>query len=318
MHLCRHTLMILGVLWATSLASAQASSLCVSASDNTAYDNGVGMGTSVLLAIQLQAPTPLSVTRLEVWTGEQNGTNSLGIWSHDATRNLPAANLGTAQWNVGQVNGWQGAVLPSIQVPAGTFWLVWGPSPVGGQATVERAGTPAFPAPGAQFYRASRDGGQTWGQLYRDHLWKFRVRCGGRPGAYEVFGGNCRGVGAYRPILGFNDAPTLGQTMEVNLEGAPSSTPAVLAIGDSATSWLGLGLPLDLGPYGAPGCNLLCSALVTVAVQTTGGMAGLPLTLPTNPALVGAPIFNQWWVANPTASSLGLVFSNGGRGVIGN
>ena len=307
----------IALLLLTSLVSAQASSLCVFAADNAVYDTNVSTGGPALLALQVQAPAPLTITRLEVWTGEMVGTCTLGVWSHNAAVNLPGTNLGTGQWSMGQVNGWQGAQVPSIQVPAGMFWLVWGP-PRGAQSTVAVVGTPTVPAPGAQYYRTSFDGGQTWSQLFRDHLWKFRVRCGGSPGAYEVFGGNCRGVGAYRPILGFNDVPTLGQAMEVNVIGAPPVTTALLSIGHSSTSWYGVGLPLDLGPFGATGCTLLCSALDFIVVQTTGGTAGVPLTVPMDQALLGAAVFNQWWVVNLTATPLGLVFSNGGRGVIGN
>jgi hypothetical protein len=309
------------LLLLASIAPAQSSSLCVAVSDNAVYDNGISMGGPLLLAIQLQTTAPLNATRLEVWTGELTGASSVGIWTHDPATNLPGVNLGTGQWNMGQVNGWQGARLPAaVAVPAGTYWFVWG-NPGGGQASVEIGGTPNAPAPGAQLYRASFDGGQSWNggaAGFRSHLWKLRVRCGGSPGSYEVFGSGCRGSGRNTPILGFSDAPTLGRTMEVNLSGAPTSTAAYLAIGDSSQTWLGLPLPLDLSPFGAAPCTLLCSAVTFLGVQTTNGTAGVGLSVPIDPALLGAPFFNQWWVASPTATALGFVFSNGGRGVVGN
>jgi hypothetical protein len=303
-----------------ALANAQGSTLCEFSSDNAVFDDGVSMGgPNLLLAIKLTATANLAVTRLEVFTGEATGTNTLGLWNHDPVTNMPLANLGTGAWSMSRANGWQGATLPPLAIASGQiFWLVWGPIN-GAQATVEMRGSPV--APGAQFYRGSFDAGQTWtggANGFLSHLWKYRILCGGAPGSYESFGASCAGSGRRTPSLGFSGVPSINQPMAVTVTSALPSTAALLSIGSSDTQWLGLGLPFDLTPYGATNCRIWCNVLDFLVAQTDAqGNGGVTVQVPPDRSLLGARLFNQWWVLDPTANPLMLVFTNGGKGVIG-
>ncbi len=291
------------------------SSICHSVSDNTVYDNGTSMGgPNLWLAIRAQAPIALSATRVEIWTGERTGTNSIGLWTHDAVNNRPATNLGTAAWSMSAINAWQGATLSSpVTIPANTtFWVVWAPIN-SAQASIQTN------TGGAMTYRGSFDGGQTWsGPFTSGPIWKFRIYCGGTPGHYEVFGSGCAGATRRTPALGFFGIPTIGRNMSLMLQNGLGGGNAFLVVGISDTFWNGTGLPFDLTGAGAPGCRVLASLEMVVGVPIDPtGETNLTLPIPPNAALVGAPFFDQWFVLDPAANPLQLLVSNGGRGRIG-
>jgi hypothetical protein len=273
-------------------------------------------GPNLLLGIKARSPsTPLVATRAEIWTGEQAGVNTIGLWSHDAANNQPRASLGSASWSMSRINGWQGATFaaPIVILPNTDFWLVWAPIN-GAQASIQ-----INVYPGGPTYRGSFNGGQSWNGPFNDILWKLRIHCGGSPGHYEVYGANCAGATRRRPELGFFDVPTIGRSTVLALtQGTPSGN-AFLAIGGSDASWGAIPLPLDLTPFGAATCRLLCS--LDLAVPTpldVNGQANLPLSIPGDPSLVGRAFFNQWLVVDPAANALQMLLSNGGKARIGN
>ena len=85
-----------------------------------------------------------------------------------------------------------------------------------------------------------------------------------------------------------------------------------LIVGASNTLWAGASLPLDLTPFGAPGCTLLTGLnLLLPAATDASGNAALTLPIPNNPALIGLQVFFQWQVFDPSQNALGVVFSDG-------
>ncbi len=303
------------LLCALSTLTAQ-SSICHSLSNNTVFDNNTSMGgPGILVGIRQHAAAQLVATRAEIWTGEQSGTNSIGIWSHDAVNDRPLANLGSASWSMSPVNGWQGATFASpVTIPAnGDFWLVWAPIR-NAQSSIQTT-----PFVGGPTYRASLDNGQNWNGPFTNTLWKLRIFCGGRPGHYEVFGTGCVGSNRQRPVLGFFNVPTIGQSTVFMLDKARGSSSAALVIGASNTIWGAAPLPFDMTGLGAPTCNLLASLDLLVSTPTdVTGQANLPITVPGVTALVGRLLYNQWLVLDPGANALQIVVSGGGRAVIGN
>ena len=299
-------------------AALAAQGPCHAEFDGPVFDDGVSMGgPNLLLGIKLKSPsTVLVVTRLEVFTGEGSGVNSLDLYSHDTANNRPLATLGGGTWTMTTVNSWQGcnSTTPIVVLPSTDLWFVWGPRN-GAQASVQARG----PAPGAQSYRGSFDNGQTWNGPFMGHQWKLRLWCAGQQQAsYVLFGSGCTTSANQVASLKASTLPVVGQAMQIDMAGfAGSGRQLLLAVGFDNTMWGALRLPLRLDPYGAPGCQLLTDYRV-VLNATTGalGTASLPIPIPNDPTLVGLVFFNQFAAAD-TANALGIVTSNGGQATIG-
>jgi hypothetical protein len=136
------------------------------------------------------------------------------------------------------------------------------------------------------------------------------------PALYGPFGQGCAGS-AGTPLLGARSLPWLGETMTLTVQSVPQGAAVFVTLGFSRTSWLGIPLPLDLTPAGAPGCRLNTSLALLLAAPSQGGVATLQLPLPADPALLGGQFFDQALVFDPPANALGLAFSNGGEGTVG-
>ncbi len=280
--------------------------------DNLVYSNGSSMGgPNLLLAVKTTIPTSFVASRVEWFTGERAGPNTVSIWSHDAVGNQPLAQLASGAWQMGYTNTWQGAPLttPLPLAANDTVWVVWGPQN-GAQSSVQA------PTGGTQPYRSSFDGGGTWGGPYQGVVWKFRI-WSGPAGHYESYGAGCSGSAGV-PRLSWFGLPMAGTSWNVQLSRAPGSTVALLAVGDSDTVAGALPLPFSLAALGAPACSLLTSFPVTLAIPTdVTGESVLTLALPANPAIIGLPLFNQWFVLDTPANAFGFTLSNGGKATVG-
>lgn len=121
------------------------------------------------------------------------------------------------------------------------------------------------------------------------------------------------------PHLYSDDTPQIGNTFRVRVNQCLPSSVALLLFGSSATTWNGVPLPFDLGPYGAPGCSLLVENLISSALVTNpAGATNLQYTLPYNIYVLGQSFYNQAFVFDPAANAFGFVASNAGHGVFGN
>jgi Domain of unknown function (DUF4082) len=158
-----------------------AQTVCYAENDGNNYNDLVSMGgPNLILGVQFTVPSNLTVTRMEIFTGEGSGTNGLAIWSHNPATNTPLAQLsGTASWSMSNTDSWQGADLGTpYAITAGTtYWLGWA-CINGSQCSVD---VPM--ATLGQFYSGSFDGGQSWSGPFQfnDRHWKFRLygNCGG-------------------------------------------------------------------------------------------------------------------------------------------
>ena len=154
----------------------EAQAPCYAENGGDDFNDLVSMGgPSLLLAIKFAAPNDMTVTSMEVFTGEQMGTNTLGIWSHNAVLNRPEVVLSFGMWDMDSMNSWQGPPLPScVSLSSGQiYWVVWGPQNFS-QASVD------LPmATLGQEYRGSFDGGMSWSGPFQsnDDHWKFRLYC---------------------------------------------------------------------------------------------------------------------------------------------
>lgn len=131
-----------------------------------------------------------------------------------------------------------------------------------------------------------------------------------REGAQIPFGNGCRSGNFVTPVASTQQIPSPGATWTHQISNAAAQTLAGLVIGSSRTVWAApggaLALPLDLGPLlNAPGCYLLTDPAVTLWVFTVGSpgaaSATLPLSMPPTTELIGASLFSQWVVLDPSA-----------------
>ncbi len=126
------------------------------------------------------------------------------------------------------------------------------------------------------------------------------------------------GLQSRKPVLHGLGTPQLGSSFQVSLIHAKAGATAVLAHGNSNTTWGNSALPLDFTPFGAPGCTGLTDMAVMLPMLTNkAGQAGFTYTIPLDPTLTGVRWFNQWLIIDPSVNSLGIVTTNGTSMLIG-
>jgi hypothetical protein len=197
----------------------------------TAFNNNIFMGGPVV-AIAWTPTATLTVSRVEVFTGESTAPIALAIWSDNGgSPSKPLANLGdTGYFNLPTaVNSWQGADLSApVTVNAATkYWVVFDPS--GGEQAPVQNGT-------GQQYWGSYSGSITsvasssWFGPFssNDHAWKFRVFCCMKPPS---------GMVAWYPfdeslsVLSASELVHLNNGIHQPVIGGPTATPAVVSNG---------------------------------------------------------------------------------------
>ena len=153
---------------------------------------------------------------------------------------------------------------------------------------------------------------------FLDDTWEL-----GLPGPAGSSAAMTYGVGCGDPALTLTPValapPVLGSTAQVVLSEIPSSL-AFMALGWSDSTFGSFSLPLDLGSYGMPGCDLLQSTEhAAIAVTwTTPTTATYSLPLPNWSSLIGVRLYLQGWANAPGANTASVIVSNGVAWVIGN
>ncbi len=123
-----------------------------------------------------------------------------------------------------------------------------------------------------------------------DDTWEL----GGGGATYRTFGTGCIGGNGFAPALVPQVMPALGATTVVDVTRLPAGGGLVfLAAGLSDTTWLGVPLPVDLGPIGLTGCRGYTSVDAGIALTHTNGTATWSLAVPANPALAGFVMYLQ-------------------------
>ncbi len=82
------------------------------------------------------------------------------------------------------------------------------------------------------------------------------------------FGSGCATKGANLPHLALVGMPVVGRGFRLEIRTGQPRARCLLFLGGSNTTWQGQKLPLDLGPNGFAGCQLLVSPDFTVAFLT--------------------------------------------------
>jgi hypothetical protein len=236
-------------------------------------DNRSMGGPNLLLGMQFTALSSEIISRLEIFTGERTGTNSLALWTHNAGMNQPGTLIASGTWPMVSANSWQGVNLPLGGVPivmGTTYWLVWGP------INSSQASWDDQPGAAQTVYRGSFDGGTTWNGPFNGG-WKFRLFA---PRAITLTGtpqpGNTINLGLLMP----KDAG-LNYVMAASF----SSVPGIPLAPD--------GRPIPLMP---DAMMLLSLSAPAIFVSFSGvldpmGAAAAQIVFPPVPALTGLSFF---------------------------
>ncbi|MBL8896202.1 MAG: hypothetical protein JNM84_01180 [Planctomycetes bacterium] len=129
----------------------------------------------------------------------------------------------------------------------------------------------------------------------------------------ETFGSACGGAsGTPRFLYPSWQRPWLGEVLSLRAANLPASATLVtLFYGLRRDAWGSIALPLDLGPAGLPGCELLVALDAVQTLPANQGSASWAVTVPNVPQLLGAEVFEQLAAFDPTANPGGAVLSDG-------
>ncbi|MEO0477851.1 MAG: S8 family serine peptidase [Planctomycetota bacterium] len=117
------------------------------------------------------------------------------------------------------------------------------------------------------------------------------------------------GVGAMprTPEFRISGVPVPGATLTRTVRQGPTNGAALVltAFDDPATD--PLGFPIELSPFGAPGCALQINAAVTESLPLDlEGRGRIDFELPASSALAGVELFQQVVLLDPLANTLGI------------
>lgn len=119
------------------------------------------------------------------------------------------------------------------------------------------------------------------------------------------------------PVLLNVNRPAAGTTFRIDVRQARAGTIGAMFFGESDRNWAGGRLPYSLAAFGAPQCNLLTPPTIALSLSTNAqGQSMTLVPIPNIEALWGSYFFNQACVVDPQANGFGLVFTQGGKGVI--
>jgi hypothetical protein len=137
-------------------------------------------------------------------------------------------------------------------------------------------------------------------------------------GSYEPFGAGCTGS-AGTASLGARDGlrPYPGNAVTVDVAPVPANAAVLVSVGLSRTQWSSFTLPLSLAGLGMPGCTLYASPDVSLLLAANGSTATWTFHIPNNQGLVGLQFYNQAFVVDPPANTVGITTTNAAEGLIG-
>lgn len=129
----------------------------------------------------------------------------------------------------------------------------------------------------------------------------------------DTFGLGCPGSNSKTAQLALSGSSALGQKLKVALTDALPNAGAFFVIGLGVPS-----NPLDMGVFGAPGCNINISLEIVLGVSAdSNGQYTRTFDVPNNAWLVCLPVYVQFFPHDKTVNAFGTSASNYGRVLIG-
>lgn len=137
--------------------------------------------------------------------------------------------------------------------------------------------------------------GGTRGSSRLDDTWIYRTDS---PADYAAFGHGCAGAAGTPSLQAAKyQLPWLGDSFTAEVHGAPANGALLLATGFDAPT-----PPLDLTPFGFPGCAWYVTNDVPILLFADGaGMAAWHIAVPNLPSLSGVILFQQAFVPDAAA-----------------
>ncbi len=147
-------------------------------------------------------------------------------------------------------------------------------------------------------------GGSVSGPSMVNDTWQYATSS---PADVVGYGAGCAGS-AGLPQLGNApwSLPWLGDTLQVFVDAIPPGGPGALFVSSFVST-----APVALAHLGMPGCDLLVQPDVVEFRPAVAGSAEWTLAVPNAPTLAGIPFYQQAFVTDVAANTLGLVNSNG-------
>ncbi|MEO6596059.1 MAG: serine hydrolase [Planctomycetota bacterium] len=133
----------------------------------------------------------------------------------------------------------------------------------------------------------------------------------------SLVGAGCPGT-AGTPLHTATGTPEINNAVIYRVSNTPAVTLAIAEFGFSNTLWNGSPLPVNLGVVGAAGCFQRIDPVVLFAtVSLANGTSSQPVAFANNPSVIGAQLFSQWAIYDPTVNSFGFTVSNAMRTIVG-
>ena len=221
----------------------------------------------------------------DTWAYDANGWQRLQPSRAPSPRSAAACATDPARGRIVLFGGFDGAWRDDTWEFDGAEWIPR--SPVGAMPSGRGFAAMAH-HPGLR--RSVLVGGAAGAAFPRD-AWGYEpVDAGGlRP-----FGTGCPAAAPSLTTAG-GALPWLGDTLRFEFRAAVGTARRpLLWLGASRTVWRGSPLPLDLGAYGLPGCDLLVAPDVGLPMTPIPtGIADVAVTVPRDPALIGSRVFAQ-------------------------
>ncbi|MCB9883200.1 MAG: hypothetical protein H6834_15535 [Planctomycetes bacterium] len=125
-------------------------------------------------------------------------------------------------------------------------------------------------------------------------------------------GAGCQDNTGTQLAVNVTGCPDINDTMNVVLRGGAGNTFPMFFLTGLSDTFLGpILLPIDLTPFGAPGCSAYTSQEMLLGpFPSTAGSGGFSAMIPNQAVLVGGTLYTQGWQVIPGANALNVVSSN--------
>ena len=301
-------------------------------SQNVVPGNGLSTGATVFVNLDITNPTGININSMDVFGSTAAAPFTVDIYLTPGTyvgveRTIAAwTKVATASGTTTTTTTPSPVTLPApLYLPAGQYgvamqYIGTGPryagTANGGPLTTVTNGDLSLTVGAALSSTVAAP--FTGTSLFSPRLWSGTIYysthniTGGA--GYGFFAPGCAGSLGVSHLTG--NAPQLGTLLNVTIDNLPLSA-AIMLTGFSRTTSSFGPLPLDLTPFGAPGCFGNVSPDATLFVFGAGNTANWSFTVPNDPGLSGLPMYNQAIAVDPGFNVLGGVASDAAAMLIG-